>query len=294
MKKALFTGSGVAITTPFTDDDKIDFDSFGKHIEFLIQNDTDAIIVCGTTGEASTMTEEEHITTVKYCVEKVAGRIPVIAGSGSNNTAKSIKLSKACEKAGADGLLVVTPYYNKTNAKGLIQHFTAIHDSVSIPIILYNVPSRTNMNITPSLCKQLNELQGVVGIKEASADISQISRIAKEVPGLPIYTGNDDQITATCAVGGVGVITVVGNVAPKKTHDIVVSFLNGDATRSLELQHALLDLIDNLFIETNPIPVKTALSEMGYGNGNLRLPLYAMEQANKDILLNSLKQCNIL
>ncbi len=286
--KPLFTGCGVAIVTPFTEDDKIDFEAFGKHIDFLIENKVDCIVVCGTTGEAATMTEEEHLSTVEFCVKHTNKRVPVVAGTGSNNTAKTIKMSQACEKLGVDGLLVVTPYYNKATKKGLIMHFTEIHNNTTKPIILYNVPGRTNVNLPVDVCKELSKLPRVAGVKEASGNISQILSIHKECPELPIYSGNDDQITAVCAVGGVGVISVLGNVAPLKTHNIVEEFLNGNVKRSLEIQEELLDLSNSLFIEVNPIPVKTALSHMGFGNGKLRLPLTDMEENTKAILIKEL------
>ncbi len=292
--KPLFTGSGVAIVTPFTNDNKIDFENFGKHIDFLIENDTDAIIVCGTTGEAATMTEEEHIATVEFCVKHVNKRVPVIAGTGSNNTAKTIKMSNACEELGVDGLLVVTPYYNKTTKKGLIAHFTEIHNATKTPIILYNVPSRTNVNITPEICVELAKLPRVAGMKEASGNISQVLKLHTLCPNLPIYSGNDDQITAVCAVGGVGVITVLGNVAPKQTHDMVMEYLNGNIKDSLAIQKKYLGLVDALFIEVNPVPVKLALSMMRFNNGKLRLPLCDMENDSKVILLNALKKVSII
>ncbi len=292
--KPIFTGSGVAIVTPFTDDNKIDFENFGKHIDFLIENDTDAIIVCGTTGEAATMSEDEHISTVKFCVEYVNKRVPVIAGTGSNNTLKTIKMSKACEDLGVDGLLVVSPYYNKATKKGLIQHFTEIHNATNTPIILYNVPGRTNVNIPPEVCKTLVKLPRIAGMKEASGNISQVVKLHSLCPNLPIYSGNDDQITAVCSVGGVGVITVLGNILPKDTHNIVDEYLKGNVKRSLELQSHYLSLCDALFIEVNPIPVKVALNKMGFNNGKLRLPLCDMEDETKAILEKELKAFNLI
>ncbi len=292
--KPLFMGSGVAIVTPFTNDDKIDFESFGKHIDFLIENETDAIIVCGTTGEASTMTEEEHIATVKFCVEHVNKRVPVIAGTGSNNTAKTVKMSKACEELGVDGLLVVTPYYNKATKKGLIAHFTEVHNSTNTPIILYNVPGRTNVNIAPEVAFELAKLPRVAGMKEASGNLSQVVKLHSLCPELPIYSGNDDQITAVCSVGGVGVITVLGNVAPKDTHDIVHEYLKDNVKKSLELQMKYLSLCDSLFSEVNPIPVKVALSKMGFNNGKLRLPLCDMEDNTKEILFTELEKLQMI
>ncbi|MFV0519206.1 MAG: 4-hydroxy-tetrahydrodipicolinate synthase [Lachnospirales bacterium] len=286
----LFKGSGVAITTPFTEDNKIDFESFGKHIDFLIENKTDAIIVCGTTGEAATMTKEEHLSCVKFCVEHTNKRVPVIAGTGSNDTAKTISMSQECEKLGVDGLLVVTPYYNKATKKGLIMHFTEIHNNTTKPIILYNVPGRTNVNITVDVCVELAKLSRVVGLKEASGNISQVLNIHKVCKDLPIYSGNDDQITAVCAVGGVGVISVLGNVLPLETHNIVEEYLQGNCKKSLEIQEKVLDLSNALFIEVNPIPVKKAVSELGFGNGKLRLPLCDMEKNTEEILLKELKK----
>ncbi len=288
--KPLFTGSGVAIATPFTDDNKIDFDAFGKHIDFMIENKTDCIVVCGTTGEAATMTEEEHLSCVEFCVKHTNHRVPVIAGTGSNDTAKTVKMSKACEKLGVDGLLVVTPYYNKATKKGLIMHFTEVHNNTTTPIVLYNVPGRTNVNLPVDVVKELVKLPRIAGIKEASGNIAQILSIHKECPTLPIYSGNDDQITAVCAVGGLGVISVVANVAPLETHNIVEEFLNGNAKKSLEIQENLLDLINALFIEVNPIPVKAAMSHMGFGNGKMRLPLTDMEEHTKEILLKELNK----
>lgn len=287
-KKAIFKGSGVAIVTPFTQNDEIDFESFGKHIEFLIENGSDAIIVCGTTGEASTMSEDEHVSAVEFCVKTVNKRVPVIAGAGSNNSKKSIKLAKRCEEAGVDALLIVTPYYNKASKQGLIEHFTTIHDETNTPIILYNVPSRTNVNIPPDVCFELSKLERIVGIKEASGDISQVARIAALCEGFPIYSGNDDQTLATCAVGGIGVVSVLGNIAPRETHDMVQAFLDGDYKKSLELQRKYLDLCEKLFIEPNPIPVKAALHRMGYNNGKLRLPLCPIDKCNKKELFESM------
>lgn len=288
--KPLFTGSGVAIATPFTDEDKIDFEAFGRHIDFLIENKTDAIVVCGTTGEAATMSKKEHLACVEFCVKHTNKRVPVIAGTGSNNTAKTIKMSKACEELGVDGLLVVTPYYNKATKKGLIMHFTEIHDNTTMPIILYNVPGRTNVNLPVDVCKELAKLPRIAGVKEASGNLTQILNIHKECPELPIYSGNDDQITAVCSVGGVGVISVLANVVPCDTHNIVEEFLNGNCKKSLELQEKLLDLTNALFIEVNPIPVKTAMASMGFGNGKMRLPLCDMEDSNKEILLKELNK----
>lgn len=289
----MFKGSGVAITTPFDSNGDIDFDAFGKHIDFLIENQTDAIVVCGTTGEASTMTVEEHIETVSYCVKRVAKRVPVIAGCGSNNTSKTVDLALKCQDVGVDGLLVVTPYYNKTSYNGLIAHFAAVDSAVSIPIMLYNVPSRTNMNITPKIAKELAKLPNVVAIKDACGDIGQITLLSKECD-LDIYTGNDDQVTATMAVGGVGVVTVAGNILPKQMHDMTHEFLNGNVKKSLEIQHEILDVINNLFIEVNPIPVKKALALMGMMENNLRLPLVPITEENGKVLESEMKKIGLV
>lgn len=285
----LFTGSGVAVVTPFTDNN-VDFDKLGELIEMHLNNNTDAIIVCGTTGEASTMTEEERKATIKYTVEKVNKRIPVIAGSGSNNTAASIKMSVWCESVGVDGLLVITPYYNKTSKKGLVEHFTAIAKSVTIPIMLYNVPGRTGMNLDPSTLYQLKDIENIVAVKEASGNISQIASI-KALCGdrFDIYSGNDDQVLPILALGGVGVVSVAANIMPKEFHDMCHLYLQGNHSEALKLQLNTLTLTNALFIETNPIPVKTAMNLLGYKVGNLRLPLTSMEDKNLEILKNELK-----
>ncbi|MBR5271403.1 MAG: 4-hydroxy-tetrahydrodipicolinate synthase [Clostridia bacterium] len=286
MKKLPFTGSGVAIVTPF-DGYKTNYDALGELIEFHIQNNTDSIIICGTTGEASTMPDAEHLAAIEYTVKKVNGRIPVIAGTGSNETAHAIELSKKAEELGADALLVVTPYYNKASQKGLVAHFSAIANSVSIPIILYNVPSRTGVNIPIPVLKELSKLENIVAIKEASGNISYTAKVAAEVPDLYIYSGNDDMIVPVMSLGGKGVISVLANVMPRETHDMCQYYLDGENEKATKLQLELLDLVDNLFIEVNPIPVKTALNLMGKNVGNLRLPLCEMEDKN----LASLKAC---
>ena len=285
-KKLPFTGSGVAIVTPF-DGYKTNYDVLGELIEFHIQNNTDSIIICGTTGEASTMPDAEHLAAIEYTVKKVNGRIPVIAGTGSNETAHAIELSKKAEELGADALLVVTPYYNKASQKGLVAHFSAIANSVSIPIILYNVPSRTGVNIPIPVLKELSKLENIVAIKEASGNISYTAKVAAEVPDLYIYSGNDDMIVPVMSLGGKGVISVLANVMPRQTHDMCQYYLDGENEKAPKLQLELLDLVDNLFIEVNPIPVKTALNLMGKNVGNLRLPLCEMEDKN----LASLKAC---
>ncbi len=284
---SLFTGSGVAITTPFDKNGRINFDALKNHIEFLINNETDAIIVAGTTGEGATLSEPEHLEVVKFTVNMVNKRIPVIAGTGSNNTAKAVALTEACTKLGVDGFLVVTSYYNKGTQKGLIEHFTTIANVTDLPIILYNVPGRTNVNLEPETVFALSKVKNIVGIKEASGDISQVAKIANLCgPDFAIYSGNDDQIVPLMSLGGVGVISVLANVVPKETHDIVYRYLSGDIEGSLQLQLKYLNLIDCLFSEVNPIPVKSALNLMGIDAGYLRLPLTTLEEDN----FNKLKQ----
>ena len=293
---AIFPGAGVAIVTPLNADGAVNYEKFGELIEFQIANGTDAIIVCGTTGEASTLTHEEHLETIRYCIDKVAGRIPVVAGTGSNCTETAVYLSTEAEKYGADGLLVVTPYYNKATQNGLYAHFKTIAESVKIPIILYNVPSRTGCNILPEtvvrLCK---DVDNILGIKEASGNISQIAHLAAISHGcVDIYSGNDDQIVPIMALGGVGVISVLSNVAPRQTHEICQKFLDGDVEGSRKMQLAALDLCDALFCEVNPIPVKKALNLMGMEAGSLRMPLSEMEEGNAARLEKAMKAYGIL
>lgn len=287
MKKLPFTGSGVAIVTPF-DGDKINYDGLGALIEMHIANKTDAIIICGTTGEASTMPDEEHLAAIEYTVKKVAGRVPVVAGTGSNDTKHSVKLAVEAEALGADALLCVTPYYNKTTQKGLVAHFKATADAVKIPIILYNVPSRTGMNIAVSTLKELAQLDNIVAVKEASGNISYTAQVAAEVPELYIYSGNDDMIVPVLSLGGKGVISVVANILPEETHNICQMYLDGDVEGARKLQLEMLALINCLFVEVNPVPVKTAMQLLGYPVGNLRLPLTAMEEANLEKLKKAL------
>ena len=284
----LFKGSGVALVTPFKDG-KINFDKLGDIVEYHIENNTDALIVCGTTGEASTMTDEEQLATIKFVIEKTNKRIPVIAGTGSNNTAHSIHLSQEAEKLGADGLLVITPYYNKTTQPGIIAHFDAIAKSVNIPIIVYNVPGRTGVNIKPSTLLELSKIKNIVAVKEASGDIAQVAEMARLVPeGFAIYSGNDDMILPLLSLGGHGVISVVANICPKDTHDLVDKFFQGDLEVSRKLQLDMKPLIDSLFIEVNPIPVKTAMNLLGFEMGELRLPLVEMSPSNLEILKKEL------
>lgn len=276
---SIFTGSGVAIVTPFYENGEINFEELGRLIEFQIANKTDAIVICGTTGEASTMSHEEHLECIRYAVEKTAGRVPVVAGTGSNCTDTAIYLSQEAEKYGADALLVVSPYYNKATQKGLIAHFTAVANAVSLPIILYNVPGRTGCNILPETAVALaKNVENIVAIKEASGNISQVAKLAALADGcIDIYSGNDDQVVPLLSLGGKGVISVLANVAPEETHDIVAKYLEGDTAGSLALQLRALPLIDQLFCEVNPIPVKKAVSLLGFEAGPLRMPLTEME-----------------
>lgn len=285
----LFTGSGVALVTPYKNG-QIDFDKLGELIEWHIDNHTDAIIICGTTGEASTMTDEEQKQTIKFTVEKVNKRIPVIAGTGSNNTKHAIELSVYAEKIGADGLLIVTPYYNKTTQKGLIEHYLAIANEVNIPIIVYNVPGRTGLNIKPSTLAKLSKHPNIKAVKEASGNISQVAEIARLCPeDFYIYSGNDDMVVPLLSLGGKGVISVVANILPKDTHDMVMYYLNGNIDNARKLQLKMKGLIDALFIETNPIPVKTAMNLLGMDVGELRLPLTTMSEDNLQKLIKEME-----
>ncbi len=293
---AIFTGAGVAIATPFYDNGEVNYDSFAKLIEFQIANNTDAIIVCGTTGEASTLSHEEHLAVIKFCVEKVAGRIPVIAGTGSNCTETAIYLSQEAEKFGVDGLLVVTPYYNKATQKGLYEHFKLIADSVKVPIILYNIPGRTGVGMKPetivSLC---NDVENIVGVKEASGNFDHIVELMAQAKGsVDVYSGNDNQVVPLLALGGKGVISVLSNVAPQETHDLCQKFFDGDLQGSLEIQLKAQNLISALFCEVNPIPVKKALNLMGMEFGPMRRPLTEMEPANAERLEKEMRNFGIL
>lgn len=293
---SIFRGAGVAIVTPMKANGDVDYEQFGKLIEFQIANGTDAIIVCGTTGEASTLTHEEHLDTIKYCVEAVAGRIPVIAGTGSNCTETAVYLSTEAEKYSVDGVLLVTPYYNKATQNGLYAHFKTIAEAISVPVILYNVPSRTGCNLLPEtvvrLCK---DVDNIIGVKEASGNISQIAHLAALSHGyIDIYSGNDDQIVPILALGGVGVISVLSNVAPRQTHEICQKFFDGDIEGSRKMQLDALDLCSALFCEVNPIPVKKALNLMGMEAGSLRMPLSEMEEANAARLSKAMKEYGIL
>ena len=294
MKKEIFKGSGVAIVTPFNDKG-IDYDAFTKLVEFNIENKTDAIIVCGTTGEASTMDDKEHREIVEYCVKVVAGRVPVIAGAGSNDTAYAVSLSKHAQDVGVDAILSVSPYYNKTTQRGLIEHFKAIAQSIDIPVILYNIASRTGLNINPETFYELSKIENIVAVKEASGSISQVADIRAHCgDNLHIYSGDDDQTVAMLALGGKGVISVLANIMPKAVHEMCALFFEGKVEESANMQISLLDLIRALFIETNPIPVKTALNLMAMNAGLLRLPLCEMSEGNLNILKKAMKNHKLI
>ena len=288
MKTLPFTGSGVAIVTPFKGLE-VDYDKLGALIEMHIERKTDAIVICGTTGEASTMPNEEHIAVIEYTVKKANGRIPIIAGTGSNDTAHAIYLTEEAERVGADGILSVTPYYNKANAKGLVEHFKAIAACTKLPIILYNVPSRTGMNFSIDSLKELAKVENIVAIKEASGNISYAAKVAKEVPGLYMYSGNDDMVVPMMSLGAKGVISVVANILPDETHDMCEKYIEGDTAGALKLQLDMLDVINDLFIEVNPVPIKAAMNVLGYEVGNLRLPLAPPEDKNLEKLTASMK-----
>lgn len=291
---SLFKGSGVAIVTPF-DEAGVNYEEFEKLINWQIEMGTDAVIVCGTTGEASTMSDEERKQAISFTIKTVNKRVPVIAGTGSNNTEKAVSMSKWAEEAGADGLLVITPYYNKTTQKGMIEHFTAVASAVKTPIIIYNVPSRTGLNILPSTLEKLCTIPNIAAVKEASSNINQIAEIKRLCKdNLDIYSGNDSEIVPILSLGGAGVISVLANIAPKETHDICSLFFQGKLKESLELQLKALPLINALFIETNPIPVKTAMNMMGMNAGKLRLPLCEMEIKNLAVLKKELTNFKLL
>ena len=293
---SIFTGAGVALVTPFKEDLSVDYDQLEKFIDFQIDNGTDSIVICGTSGEASTMTHDEQIEVVSACVSHVNGRVPVIAGAGANCTDEALNLAKRSEKAGADGLLVVTPYYNKATQKGLEEYYTTVGNSVDIPIIMYNVPGRTGTNIQPATAVKIaKSVDNIVAIKEASGDIGQVATLAALADGcLDIYSGNDDQVVPLLALGGKGVISVLSNVAPRETHDMVMKFLEGDVKGSLDIQLKYMDVIHNLFSEVNPIPAKRAVAEMGYCKNIVRRPLTEMEEDHAQVLIQSMKEAGIL
>lgn len=293
---SVFTGAGVALITPMHEDGSVNYDKLAEVIEYQIANHTDSIIICGTTGEAATLSTEEHIEVIKFCIEQVKHRIPVIAGTGSNCTSSAIELSQEAQNTGADALLCVTPYYNKATQAGLVGHFKAVADSVKIPIILYNVPSRTGCNIKPetvaAICK---EASNVVGIKEASGDLSQVAMLMSIMDGrLDLYSGNDDQIVPIMSLGGKGVISVLSNVAPRQAHEIAADYLAGDVKSACRKQLEAIELIKALFCEVNPIPVKHAMNLMGMEVGPLRMPLSPMEPKNLETLKNAMKNYGIL
>lgn len=295
MKEPIFTGAAVAIITPMNADGSVNYDEFGKFIDWQIENGTDAIVVCGTTGESSTLKVVEHNAAIKWCVEYVNGRVPVIAGTGSNSTACAIEISKEACEAGADALLLVTPYYNKTSQRGLIAHYTAIHDATNLPIILYNVPSRTGLNINPETAYELSKLPRINGIKEASGKLEQIEAI-HELCGdeLNLWSGNDDQIYDLMERGGKGVISVLSNICPQETHDIVQSYLDGDKATSKALMDKYMKLAQAMFVDVNPIPVKEAVSMIGFNAGPVRLPLLEMDEANKTYVKTTLDEYGLL
>lgn len=283
---SIFKGAAVAIITPFQENGEINYPKLAEILDDQIANHTDAIVICGTTGESSTLTHEEHLEAIRFTIKHVAGRVPVIAGTGSNCTETAIYLSTEAEKYGADALLIVTPYYNKATQKGLIAHYTAIAESVNLPIIMYNVPSRTGCNILPETAAHLvKNVKNIVGIKEASGNISQVAKLMRLTDGqIELYSGNDDQVVPILSLGGLGVISVLSNVAPRQTHDMVMKFLEGDVAGSREIQLKALPLVDALFCEVNPIPVKAAMNMLGWEAGPLRMPLTEMEPEHKEKL----------
>lgn len=293
---SIFRGSGVALVTPFTEDKDVNFEELGRMIEFQITGGTDAIIVCGTTGEPVTMTEDERLSVISYTIEKVAKRIPVIVGTGGNCTENVVAFSKKIEDMGADGLLVVTPYYNKATQSGLYEHYKAVASAVNLPIILYNVPSRTGVNILPDTVARLGkEIDNIVALKEASGNISQVAEVIQKAEGtLEVYSGNDDQIVPILSLGGIGVISVLANVAPKETHDMVMAYLDGDVKRAAQLQLKYIEFVQTLFCEVSPIPVKKALELMGFQTKRLRMPLTEMEELNVQKLKNAMRKTGLL
>ncbi|MDE5779656.1 MAG: 4-hydroxy-tetrahydrodipicolinate synthase [Lachnospiraceae bacterium] len=293
---AIFTGSAVAIVTPFQEDGAVDYAQLKSLVEYHISHKTDAIVICGTTGEASTMTEEEHLEVIRKCVEYVDKRIPVIAGTGSNCTQTAVKLSKEAQEAGADALLVVTPYYNKATQNGLIKHYTMVADAVDVPIIMYNVPSRTGCNIQPATAVELaRNVKNIVAIKEASGNISQVVKLAQMADGcIDIYSGNDDQVVPLLSLGGKGVISVTANIIPEDTHDMVQKYLDGDVAGSLALQLKAIELCDAMFCEVNPIPVKKAVELAGLCNGYVRMPMTEAEPASVEKIKKAMQDYGII
>ena len=295
MKKIIFKGCGTAIITPFTKDNQVDYDAFEKMLEFQVENGADCIIVCGTTGEASTMTTDEKKKTIEFALKTINKRIPVIAGTGSNCTESAIEMTKYCESIGVDGALVVTPYYNKTTQAGLIAHYTAIANATKLPIVLYNVPGRTGVNIQPKTCLELSKIENIVAIKEASGNLSQIAEIANLCrDDLNIYSGNDDQIIPILSLGGLGVISVLSNIMPKYTHQMTEEFFNHNTKDAAKMQVDSIPLIKALFCEVNPIPVKAACNLLDLGGGAPRLPLVPMSETNLEVLKAEMKKMNLL
>ena len=296
MKHTVFKGSGVALITPFDKTgNEINFDKLGELIQYHIDNSTDAIILCGTTGEASTLPDDQHKEALKYAADLIKGRIPLIAGTGSNDTAHAVMMTEYAYSIGADAVLCVTPYYNKTTQRGLIKHFETIAACADIPIILYNVPGRTSVNIAPETAAALSHIENIVAIKEASGNISQVAKVAALCEDrMDIYSGNDDQIVPVMSLGGIGVISVLANVAPKKVHDMVYSYLDGNVKESLRLQLEATSINEALFCEVNPIPVKTACNLMGFDVGPVRLPLYEMEESNLNKLKKAMAEYGLL
>lgn len=290
---SIFRGSGVALITPFTNDDRVDFEKLGKLLDYHLENSTDAIIINGTTGESATLTDEEKIEIIKFTVDRVNKRVPVIAGTGSNNTKHAIEMSKKADELGVDGLLVVTPYYNKGNENGIYEHYRLIAEAVSCPIILYTVPSRTGVNLSINLLKRLSQIDNIVAIKEASGNISYAGEIAREVPELDIYSGNDDMTIPLMSLGAIGVISVSANIIPKIVHNMCMEFLEWDIERARTLQLEYNSLVDSLFIEVNPVPIKEAMNYLGYEVGKCRLPLGEMMEENREKLYQTIQNYEV-
>lgn len=290
---SIFRGSGVALITPFTNDDRVDFEKLGKLLDYHLENSTDAIIINGTTGESATLTDEEKVEIIKFTVDRVNKRVPVIAGTGSNNTKHAIEMSKKADELGVDGLLVVTPYYNKGNENGIYEHYRLIAEAVSCPIILYTVPSRTGVNLSINLLKRLSQIDNIVAIKEASGNISYAGEIAREVPELDIYSGNDDMTIPLMSLGAIGVISVSANIIPKIVHNMCMEFLEWDIERARTLQLEYNSLVDSLFIEVNPVPIKEAMNYLGYEVGKCRLPLGEMMEENREKLYQTIQNYEV-
>ena len=290
---SIFRGSGVALITPFTNDDRVDFEKLGKLLDYHLENSTDAIIINGTTGESATLTDEEKIEIIKFTVDRVNKRVPVIAGTGSNNTKHAIEMSKKADELGVDGLLVVTPYYNKGNENGIYEHYRLIAEAVNCPIILYTVPSRTGVNLSIKLLKRLSQIDNIVAIKEASGNISYAGEIAREVPELDIYSGNDDMTIPLMSLGAIGVISVSANIIPKIVHNMCMEFLEWDIERARTLQLEYNSLVDSLFIEVNPVPIKEAMNYLGYEVGKCRLPLGEMMEENREKLYQTIQNYEV-